>query len=369
MGKQGQGQGHSQSTRRSSEPAYGQLPGGVTSELLENAIARSGYPLQASVAEILRTSFVNLETRTTTQEEWAYIDSDSGQVRSIDVFAEVPLEEHMSELRPYLNVLIECKQSEMPYVLFLRGESPSDTYDFPEFGGLANASILLYSEQDDHPVGPSCSMSIHDVFYISNIRFFEFPCPFAISISKAAFRRGDQSIELTGEDAYRSITLPLLKAADHIKEMSKPLPDHKPSVFRIIICLAVIRAPMFGVIFGKGRQEVVPLPWARACRLEPGYSTASNVRYYDIVHEDYLADYLAQLISAITAFESRTRGAKRVIREGRGVGDLGEEFYQRMRAFGTDEQIPEDDGSGLNATYRGLILFAGVTVGVGGWLG
>jgi hypothetical protein len=335
-------------------PEYAYLPDGVTTDDLCAAITQSGYPLQAAIANALRDSLAHGDYYLTMQEEWAYVDSDTGQVRSIDIFAELPLVKPPTarplSVTPYLNLLVECKQSEMPYIFFLRGEAPGKHYDFPEIGGLPNLDLTLFSEEDGCADECPYAMSLYDVYSVGNLDFFEFPCPFAINISKVV-RRKSGGIELTGDDSYRSLTLPLMKAADHLKQVSQPQTTSADSnlACRIIICLAVLRAPMFGVARTGQGDNLSPLPWVRVCRLEPQqpglpFRTVSNVRYYDCVHEAYLPDYLIALLSDVEILASRIEQSGDVILDGKGVSARDdEEVYPTLRRIG-----PQDSRANLD---------------------
>jgi len=88
----------------------------VTEADVLDAVGKSGYPLQNVVSDYLQTATFR------TVEEWSYLDKESGQLRTIDVKAEKPLFEYGKgdiRVRPSLVLLIECKQSQMPYVFFL----------------------------------------------------------------------------------------------------------------------------------------------------------------------------------------------------------------------------------------------------------
>lgn len=329
--------------------AYDQLPPGMAMDDLRTAVLRSGYPFQATVANVLRDSFDQSENYVTIQEEWAFLDSETNQVRSIDVFAEMRLGKHpgprLLRARPYLNMLVECKQSEMPYIFFLRGESPGLHYDFPEIAGLRSPDIVTFSEKDGQVKGPGILMSIYDVLAFWTQPFFEFPFPFAISVSKAARNR---RIELTGEEAYRSLTLPLMKAADHIKRISEPNPESDSFSCRMLICLAVLRAPMFGVVRDRNDAAIAPIPWVRVCRLEPQQpgsfrSTSSIVRYYDAVHETHLPEYLTRLKGDLDVIASRIEKAADVIADGRGISGDGEETYKSLRSVRSEDNLPDSN--------------------------
>jgi len=55
------------------------LPNGLTEADIDKAITKSGYPLQSIIGEILRTRFY-------CQDEWSYIDNDSHEIRTMDIF-------------------------------------------------------------------------------------------------------------------------------------------------------------------------------------------------------------------------------------------------------------------------------------------
>ena len=95
-------------------PVTNRLGSGVTEEKLDVAIVKSGYPLQTKVALQLKKEFH-------VQEEWSFIDNKTKDIRTIDLLAEKELynrKEH-PRVRPTLDLIIECKQSELPFVFFL----------------------------------------------------------------------------------------------------------------------------------------------------------------------------------------------------------------------------------------------------------
>lgn len=98
-------------------PNTNKLAAGVNEADVLGAITKSGYPLQNIVADYCEKGAFR------TVEEWSYLDKDSGQLRTIDVKAEKPLfdskEGAKIRVRPGLVLLIECKQSQLPYVFFL----------------------------------------------------------------------------------------------------------------------------------------------------------------------------------------------------------------------------------------------------------
>jgi hypothetical protein len=61
-------------------PELNRLPEGITAGQLEWAVRLSGYPLQRVVAEQLLEAFE-------VTEEWGYVDRESNDRRTLDVFA------------------------------------------------------------------------------------------------------------------------------------------------------------------------------------------------------------------------------------------------------------------------------------------
>ncbi|MFD5696834.1 hypothetical protein [Streptomyces lasiicapitis] len=288
-------------------PPFAQLRAGITAEDLQEAITKSGYPFQATVADVIRNSPLGEVGDFKLQEEWAFIDRDSGQARAIDILIDVAFkydyEEPESKLRTRMNLLVECKQSDLPYVFFLRKSAPASRNEFPEIHGLETQKIRVFTKEvqeggegDD---GFSWWMDLRDVLEFECVPFFGAPTLYAISFAKA-IRRGSK-LELTGEDAYRALTLPLLKAADHLKSLSVPDKNHPLRFPRIVVNLAVVRAPMVCAFQNDEGEELISLPWVRVSHLEPtsgeegGWDLNGGVRYFDVVHESFLPRYLAAL--------------------------------------------------------------------------
>jgi hypothetical protein len=65
-------------------PTTNSLNPSVTDSDVENAIKKSGYPLQTVIANKLRKKFY-------CQEEWSFIDRKTKEIRSIDIMAQAEL--------------------------------------------------------------------------------------------------------------------------------------------------------------------------------------------------------------------------------------------------------------------------------------
>ncbi|WFE25777.1 hypothetical protein O7623_20720 [Solwaraspora sp. WMMD791] len=342
-----------------SEPQrpYAELPGGMTEADLLQAVMHSGYPLQTAVADALQRLLDGIGNYGALQEEWAFIDSESGQTRSIDVFFETSLYrrkngfEDRIPVHPSLNLLVECKQSKLPYIFFVRPTPPEQVYSFPEIAGLRSPDIEFFFQEDGAFTGGSYFMSLHDVFYAWEDEFFDSPAPFALSLSKVAHKSGGK-IELTGEDAYRALTLPLMKAADHLIDRCRPTEDTEGLACRFLVCLAVLRAPMFSVMRVDGEDHMAAIPWVRAVRLEPPQDAKSRsphsiVRYFDVVHESYLDDYLTRLSQAFLMLGERIVAGADVIAAGRAISEEGERTWSNMRPI-----LHEVDGPHRKSRHR-----------------
>jgi len=328
---------------------WNELKAGITREDLRRAIAKSGYPLQASVAEVIRNtiSSAGLDHAMFLQEEWAYIDGDSGETRSIDIFADISLSTEEQQLGITLDLLVECKQSELPYVFFIRGKAPGLTGLFPEIVGLKSNYIEVYIKKDERTAYGPVSMSIHDGLRFWSEQFFDAPVPYAISLAKSV-RKGKE-LELTGEEAYRSLTLPLLKAATYLRRSWAPVPESPSKGCVLVFSIAVLRAPMY-CLYRKGEKDVLDsLPWVRVCRLEPGKlgigatSSESEVRFYDVVHENYLEAYLDHLLKSSLVVSAKLQEAAQIIIDGRAVHGPGDLFAEMVRPIPESVHLPESD--------------------------
>jgi hypothetical protein len=93
-------------------------------------------------------SLRSLGTDMTVQEEWVYLDRDSKELRALDIHARVDLYDvtrTQPRIRPQLDLLVECKQSELPFVFFLSPEKLSHL-EFPAVAGLFHQAIEISTE-------------------------------------------------------------------------------------------------------------------------------------------------------------------------------------------------------------------------------
>ncbi|QNP75085.1 hypothetical protein IAG44_40550 [Streptomyces roseirectus] len=329
-------------------PEFAQLNNGMKPEDLKDAISRSGYPFQAITAASLRSLLAKYFNDVSIQEEWEYIDSETQQARSVDILADMGTLDfdqrvYKSPAMPLfcrLNLVIECKQSENPYIFFLRDAPPEGAPSFPEMIGPVKGAVKVFERTEEGEISDRAAiLSVRDLLGFYEFDFVLPPLPYAVSLAKAL--RSKSKVEVTGEETYRALTYPLLKAVDHLKATVQSGPQ--PSQERFIVPIAVVRAPMVGSIFSpEGEQRLISLPWVRVSRLEPvrnaadGKSAGTLVRYYDVVHESYLDTYMGALAAAIINISKRIMEHPDELRSGAGSS---RSFVQPYRSL---EVLPED---------------------------
>lgn len=156
------------------------LGAGITEPDLASAIQHSGYPLQTVIANSLRSSF-------TVQDEWGYIDRDTKELRTVDIFAQRSLYDIHGEqprVRPILNLLIECKQSDLPYVFLLSPNQPS-LREFPVIAGLAQDEIKVTTDDS----ASTWNFSHIDLLGLETHQFFHEP-NYCYTLSKCVRKGG-----------------------------------------------------------------------------------------------------------------------------------------------------------------------------------
>lgn len=278
-------------------PERNALPANISDDLLAEAIDKSGFPLQTRVADTLRGCMQWVE------EEWAYLDSDSGGPRTLDIAARrlltrPDLRTNNVNVDPALLMLVECKQSSQPYVFFLLNRP--DVHLIPQISGLQRDRMLVHIQDEDAeidiPIGSALSLNRH--------AFCRDEAPVARSVSRSEWV--SKKLTLNSSEAHK-IILPLTKAADHVRRTGAS--RHKGAnyfVADLVILVAVLDAPMVGVSMNDGRRTLNLLPWVRLMRSAPDvYGTAPEARTLgiDFVHVDYLDVYVREnLLPFATSF-------------------------------------------------------------------
>lgn len=290
-------------------PAGNKLGAGTDEPMLIRAIETSGYPLQGILADKLKGTFE-------VTEEWGYIDRDTQEHRSLDIFAFRKLATD-GDVRPCLVLLVECKRSRHPYVFF-RNVVNREIPGFPELAGLARYSITVKESSGKRMSMPAGS----DLLGLDELPFVR-PGPPHCSAFAKAIAEG-KKVTMSGTDPSNSLILPLVKAMDHATSLYRvtPAPLHPT----LILCLSVIDAPV--MVVTSPREASTPLftPWVRVPRQEahPEHNRI-NYKYYvvDLVHIDFFDAFLSDhLTPFVDEFASRAKKQSKILFKGGTVQNL-----------------------------------------------
>jgi hypothetical protein len=259
------------------------LGAGLTEEQLLNAVKQSGYPLQTQVAnELRKREFV-------VSPEWSFIDRDTNELRAIDIRASLALWDYDKDprVRPHLELVIECKQSLLPFVFFT-GEEMQFRASLPFLAGLLKDKIEVYTDDS----GSAWIFPIGYALGFSEQPFYKLP-PVGYTFSKAV--RNGNKVSLSGQEPYQQLILPLVKAASFLAEKEAPPETYLWFDAYLTVLIAVVDAPMS---CAQGEQ-IKMTPWVRVLRHENVPSEASDeasdagrLWVIDVVHKSFFPKYL-----------------------------------------------------------------------------
>lgn len=279
------------------------LPQGIAEEDFRRAVSTSGYPLQISVAAVLKQRGFDL------QEEFAFKDSDEGSRRTLDIvghrWAE-PFESSRGRSTFGTTVLIECKQSRHPLVLF-EAVSPPSLHRFPRLIGYPKQDVYV---SNDPEAGSVTTVPVMAFFNSLHEEFITQP-PVAASMSRAV--PNGKKVILSGEESYRALTMPLLKATNAVTKYWRESSAEK-LLLRSIFPIAVVDCPLIFVGQPAVTPTIEPRPWIRLA-VRDMMSGAQDlweplgVEIIDVVHSRYLVDYLDDgLLPFASAIRERACG-------------------------------------------------------------
>jgi hypothetical protein len=268
-------------------PETNNLGPGITDEQVLDAVRKSGFPLQTIIASQLRMDFH-------VQEEWSYVDADTGTQRTLDVLASRRLQDreriNQEFVRPTLDLLIECKQSDLPFVFFMSATRPW-LRNFPFFAGLPKDTVVVKS--DDTP--NTWQQTILGALDLAQDPFVTTSVECCMSLSKCVRKSGNQ-IELAGTDAFQSIVLPLIKSLKYFKKQEVPVTTALYFDLHIPLAIAVIDAPMIAARIENDQSTLSLTPWVRVARNEAveaeSWFERTNIFGVDIVHKSFFEKYL-----------------------------------------------------------------------------
>ena len=186
-------------------------------------------------------------------------------------------------------MVIECKQSDLPYVFFL-SESNTRLSDFPVISGLKTGEIIITSDDDPS----SWAFRPLELLDLDHLPFLQDSVPLCLTLSKC-IRKG-KDLVLSGSDPYQNLIFPILKASSHFDRIQKPPPTAHYFDCEMVIGLAVLDAPMVGVRLTNSGTKIELLPWVRVVRHQPADGANKydrrNVIGIDLVHKEFLNNYI-----------------------------------------------------------------------------
>jgi hypothetical protein len=261
-----------------SNPPTNLVPEWVDETTLIGAIDRSGYPLQGVVAEKL------IAARFDVTEEWGFLDKDTDEHRSLDLLAFTRLAEDKDPVVPRLALLIECKRSIHPYVFFKRVSDPY-TARFPVI-----TAAVADIEEERQGVGsrsyPSAPAQM--ILNLDSLPFITEP-PRCASFSQAVLNGA--KVNLSGEEPYKNIILPLVKSLQFRVQLDRPFIRSDRPVPTLVLCICVLDAPMLLVEAPSKAGDPVMTPWIRVLRLEAKQGEKQTSHEFfgiDFIHIDAL---------------------------------------------------------------------------------
>ncbi|MEU7260789.1 hypothetical protein AB0B21_34030 [Streptomyces rimosus] len=323
-----------------SNPQSNHLKGGLTEEALTAAIEKSGYPLQSAIYELLGSDF-------RVQQEWGFRDRITGDMRSCDLMAMKELDtppSDASRIRTSLTVLIECKQSDLPYIFFSPARSPWQLA-LPQVTGLRGRTVRVWTDD-------SGATWTHSVLRALELDEEPFMTRDGFSIVSKCARKGPK-LELSGTDAYNGIVMPLASAATHFITSSAPKDTYHWFDAYLLCGVAVLDAPMVEAKTTPTGTELHFTPWCRLFRHEPEDPGAfmehtGQTMAIDVVHKDFFTEYLSgHLIPFARSFSERALRHHEVLATGKafvpGMNANHNGLYDRLQPF--DSEFPSNPKS------------------------
>lgn len=269
-------------------PDENQLPASLSDAQVEEAVTSSGYPLQTIVASDLRRSGFD-----SIAEEWAYTDADTGGLRTLDLRASrrmYEFKEPQPYVRPTIELLVECKCSELPFVFFA-SDNLAAMHPGISVIGLHHDALEVIS--DDTP--DTTTYTVLGALELGEHPFLASPPQKALAFSKVV-RKG-KGIALSGVDAYQSIVLPLVKAGLSLAQQEAPVATAVYFDLSLPIRLAVLDGPMLLASVDVAKTSYVLAPWVRVYRHDINPTAEhrfdrARLHSIDCVHRHWLSSYL-----------------------------------------------------------------------------
>lgn len=251
----------------------------------KKAIEKSGYPLQLQVGALLDKYF-------SVEHEWAYLDRDTQELRNIDLFAYKLFRDKKmkdAEIYPQLDLIVECKKSELPIVFFTNGFKPRSTY-FLSLSGLKNDSITIKTDdsRSTWSVPPAMVLGLAKELFVRE--------PIYSSFFSRLVRKGKE-FELSGSDFFNSVVNPISKAILYNKKVNAtPLKTFVHFSLHLMVGLSVVDAPMLTAGLSENGTEIHEAKWVRMIRQDIDSGRNYESIPIDIVNISFLQEYLEKYL-------------------------------------------------------------------------
>lgn len=305
-------------------PIDNTIPPGMSEEGLQDALTRSGYPLQGLVSERLLPDWRVLE-------EWGYIDPSSEQHRSLDIFAYLDRAKTEGSSRIGAVLLIECKRSIHPYVFF-RSIPENFPYRFPSIAGVRGMLRVENQAGNRSQDVPAC-----EILGLQDHGFVRSGPPRCATFTRAT--ASGKKVTISGTEPFHSVVLPLARARDHYLSLRKPPRDPNRLFPDVVLTIAVFDAPMMLVDDPARPRDPVFVPWVRIVRREADPSASKHrggwYRFYtvDVVHIAFFPKYLKEHVEPfIEEFQSRAERSLENLKKGGKVPSIDSWEWHQVRA-------------------------------------
>lgn len=304
-------------------PSRNKLPPGIKEPALVQAIEISGYPLQGVTA-------AKLLGELSVTEEWGYIDRDSQEHRTLDVFAFKALtDDKLANIQPLLIMLIECKRSEHPYVFF-QNVTDRQIPRFPYIAGLQRGIVSIHERSGNRMQECPGDKALG----LNALPFVQSGPPRCCAFSKAQ-PSGDK-VRLSGSEPFNKLILPLIKASDHAADLYRSDPRPSRLFPALIVCVSVLDSPMMLVENPSKASDPMLMPWARVSRQEANRDRQNRLRYHfyaiDAVHIEFLDKYVSEkLLPFAREFGHRAVQMEEILFKGGTVANLDNWTWEEIK--------------------------------------
>ena len=207
----------------------------------------------------------------------------------MDLHASIELYDRNSQpkVRTWLDLVIECNQSELPYVFF---ESHAESNrDDPKIWGINSSDIQISTDG----TRSTYSVSLISAFDLDVHQFKTAP---RVSRTFSKCVRKGSKLELSGVDAYSHLVLPLVKALSHLGTAESHERQWAYYDAHLSVAVGVLDAPMVIARSGEHGTTIEPVDWVRVLRHEYVKQTSKVDRdrhwSVDIVHRTFFREYL-----------------------------------------------------------------------------